>query len=63
MPCPPSSITDTDAQFYSFLGQAQWVRRLRPDLDLAMKTTVKLADDSLMGIEKLTIGGVNTVRG
>jgi len=59
-PFDPSSI---DGEFVSFLGQGQYTRRLLPQLDLALRGTAQLANDSLLGIEKLAVGGINTVRG
>ncbi|MEQ8859223.1 MAG: ShlB/FhaC/HecB family hemolysin secretion/activation protein [Pseudomonadales bacterium] len=59
----PFDPSGTDARFTSFLGQVQWVRRLRDGLDVATKATLQVADDPLMGVEKLAVGGINTVRG
>lgn len=59
----PLDPSGTDARFTSFLGQAQWVKRWRDSLDVAVKATVQIAEDPLMGVEKLAVGGINTVRG
>ena len=53
----------TDAEFTTFLGQAQYLRRLTDSVQVALRATLQLADDPLLGIEKLSMGGVNTVRG
>jgi hemolysin activation/secretion protein len=55
-----------DAQFFAWLGQAQWAHRF-PDWglgsELVAKVDLQVADDSLLTLEKLAIGGQRTVRG
>ncbi len=53
-----------DGQFFSWLGQFQWIRRL-PWLNsqLLFHTDIQLAHDSLLPLEKFSIGGRRSVRG
>ena len=52
-----------DSQFFSWQGQAQWVNVLGPDALLLLRGNVQLADDSLLTLEQLSLGGQSTVRG
>ena len=53
-----------DSQFASFLGQAQYVRRLDDrDTQLLVRGAVQWSADPLMSIEQMPIGGFQTVRG
>jgi hemolysin activation/secretion protein len=53
-----------DGQFFAWLGQAQYVRRLNEaDWQLALRGDVQLTPDPLLPIEKIAIGGLDTVRG
>lgn len=56
-PSPP------DGQFFSWLGQAEYVRRLAPDALLLVRGGLQVADRPLVPIEQLSIGGPQTVRG
>jgi hemolysin activation/secretion protein len=53
----------TDARFFSWLGQFQWVQRLSSKNLLLARINAQLTPDSLLSLEKFSIGGVNTVRG
>ncbi len=64
--------TGVDGRFDLFLGQGLFIYRLNTlplfaDLNeraqLVTRTTLQLAFDPLMSIEKIAIGGVNTLRG
>ncbi|ASC74055.1 Hemolysin activation-secretion protein [Halomicronema hongdechloris C2206] len=55
--------TGPDSRFFSWQGQAQWVRLLAPDTLLLLKGSVQLTPDSLLGLEQIGIGGQATVRG
>lgn len=55
--------TGTDGQFFSWLGQFQWVQRLSPRALLLARLNAQLTGDSLLSLEKLSIGGFDTVRG
>jgi hemolysin activation/secretion protein len=53
-----------DSRFVSWLGQFQWVQRLGLlDSQLIFRADAQLADDSLMSLEQIVLGGRYTVRG
>jgi len=52
-----------DSRFFSWQGQAQWVRLLAPDTLLLLKGGLQLTPDSLLGLEQIGLGGQSTVRG
>lgn len=52
-----------DTRFFSWRGQAQWVRLLAPDTLLLLRGDVQLADRSLLPFEQFGLGGQETVRG
>lgn len=52
-----------DTQFFSWRGQAQWVRLLAPDTILLVRGDLQLADRPLLPIEQFGIGGLLSVRG
>lgn len=54
--------TGTDGRFFSWLGQFQWVQQLSPDILLVTRINGQLTPDSLLSIEKFSLGGINTVR-
>jgi hemolysin activation/secretion protein len=51
-----------DGEFFTWLGQFQWVRRLGPG-EIVFRTDLQLAKDPLLPLEKLSVGGANSVRG
>ncbi|MEH2027100.1 ShlB/FhaC/HecB family hemolysin secretion/activation protein [Nostoc sp.] len=53
----------TDGCFFSWVGQFQWVQRLSPRILMLAKVNTQLTGDSLLSLEKISIGGVDTVRG
>ena len=53
----------TDGRFFSWLGQFQWVQRLSSRTILLARLNAQLTGDSLLSLEKFSIGGVDTVRG
>ncbi len=55
--------TGTDAKFFSWIGQFQWVQRLSPRIVLITKIDAQLTPDSLLPLERFSIGGGDTVRG
>jgi len=58
------SETEPDGRFTAFLGQLQYARRAGPfSGELLFRGMTQYAFDSLLGIEKMPIGGFNTVRG
>ncbi|MEH1816010.1 MAG: ShlB/FhaC/HecB family hemolysin secretion/activation protein [Nostoc sp.] len=52
----------TDGRFFSWVGQFQWVQRLSPRILMLAKVNTQLTPDSLLSLEKISIGGVDTVR-
>lgn len=55
--------TSTDGQFFAWLGQFQWVQQLSPRNLLVARIDAQLTPDSLLSLERFSIGGVDTVRG
>lgn len=55
--------TGTDGRFLSWLGQFQWVQLLSSRTLLVTRVNAQLTPDSLLSLEKFSIGGVDTVRG
>ena len=53
-----------DGRFFAWLGQLQYVRRLPwRDIQVILRTDLQLADDSLLSLEQIAIGGRYSVRG
>ena len=52
-----------DSQFFSWQGQAQWVRLLAPDTLLLLRGSTQIASDVLLSQEQFGLGGQLTVRG
>jgi len=55
--------TGTDGRFFSWLGQIQWVQQLSSRNLLVARIDAQLTPDSLLPLERFSIGGVDTVRG
>lgn len=57
--------TGTDGRFFSWLGQFQWLQALnkKRDTTLVVRAASQLTGDSLLPLEQLSIGGIDTVRG
>lgn len=55
--------TETDGKFFAWQGQFQWVRQLSSRTLLVARIGSQLSTDSLLSLEKFSLGGVNTVRG
>lgn len=55
--------TGTDGRFFSWLGQFQWVQQLSPRNLLVARIDAQLTPNSLLSLERFSIGGVDTVRG
>ncbi|MBR8837194.1 MAG: ShlB/FhaC/HecB family hemolysin secretion/activation protein [Stigonema ocellatum SAG 48.90 = DSM 106950] len=53
----------TDGRFFSWLGQFQWVQQLSPKTVMLARLSGQLTPDSLLSIEKFSVGGLDTVRG
>lgn len=53
-----------DGQFFTWLGQFQWLRRLGfLESQTLFRVDLRLSDDPLLPMEKFAIGGADTVRG
>lgn len=52
-----------DSRFFSWQGQAQWVRVLAQDTLLRLRADIQLADQVLLSAEQFSIGGFGSVRG
>ncbi|MGJ3251938.1 MAG: ShlB/FhaC/HecB family hemolysin secretion/activation protein [Elainellaceae cyanobacterium] len=53
----------TDARFFSWVGQFQWVQQLSSRNLVITRLSTQLTPDSLLSLEQFSIGGVDTVRG
>jgi hemolysin activation/secretion protein len=56
----------TDGRFFAWLGQFQWVQRLgnQPSSPVLInRINAQLTPDSLLSLERFSLGGVDTVRG
>jgi hemolysin activation/secretion protein len=53
-----------DGRFFSWLGEAQWVRKLDLlKMQVLAKTTIQLSNDHLFPLEQIAVGGRYSVRG
>ncbi|BAY60911.1 surface antigen D15 domain-containing protein [Calothrix brevissima NIES-22] len=52
-----------DGQFFTWRGQAQWVRLLAPETLFLLRTDLQIADRYLLASEQIGLGGQATVRG
>ncbi|HAJ64306.1 MAG TPA: hypothetical protein DCP31_37945, partial [Cyanobacteria bacterium UBA8543] len=52
-----------DSRFFSWRGQAQWVRLLAADTLFLIRTDVQLSDRALVPLEQFGLGGQQSVRG
>jgi len=52
-----------DSRFFSWRGQAQWVRLLAPDTLLVVRGDMQLADTALVPLEQFGLGGLERLRG
>jgi hemolysin activation/secretion protein len=58
----PTAMTPT-GQFFAWLGQAQYVRRIYRDWEALVRSDLQLSDRPLFQIEQFALGGIDTVRG
>ncbi len=56
-PTPPTG------RFFTWLGQAQYVRRVFGNWELLARGSLQLSHDPLFPIEQFVLGGISTVRG
>ena len=52
-----------DSEFFSWQGQAQWVRLLGQDSLLLARLSTQIADRALLSLERFGLGGQGSVRG
>jgi hemolysin activation/secretion protein len=52
-----------DSRFFSWRGQAQYVRQLAPKTLLLLRSDLQLANSSLLSLEQISTGGDRSVRG
>ena len=55
--------TGTDGRFFSWLGQFQWVEQFTGGKLLVTRVNAQLTSDSLLPLERFSVGGIGTVRG
>ncbi|MBD2256863.1 ShlB/FhaC/HecB family hemolysin secretion/activation protein [Pseudanabaena sp. FACHB-2040] len=53
----------TDGRFLAWLGQLQWVEQFAPGTLLLTRLNAQLTPDSLLPLERFSLGGIDTVRG
>jgi hemolysin activation/secretion protein len=59
-----SSLPGTPtAKFFSWLGQAQYVRRIYGDWEILVRSDLQLANKPLFQMEQIAFGGLGSVRG
>ncbi|MBW4562467.1 MAG: ShlB/FhaC/HecB family hemolysin secretion/activation protein [Mojavia pulchra JT2-VF2] len=52
-----------DSRFFAWQGQAQWARLLAPETLLLLRVNTQLASRSLLPLEQLGLGGIDSIRG
>ncbi|MEL6163359.1 MAG: ShlB/FhaC/HecB family hemolysin secretion/activation protein [Cyanobacteria bacterium J06628_3] len=52
-----------DGRFFSWLGQFQWVQQTGRNTLIVSRINAQLTPDGLLPLEKISLGGVGTVRG
>lgn len=62
-PIPGIDEEIPDSRFFSWQGQAQWVRSLGPDALFLMRSNLQLSDRALLSLEQFAAGGFRSVRG
>jgi hemolysin activation/secretion protein len=55
--------TGPDTEFFTWRGQAQWIRQLAPQTLLVLRSDLQWSDRALVSFEKFSLGGQSTVRG
>jgi hemolysin activation/secretion protein len=52
-----------DGEFFTWRGQAQYLRLLSPDTTILVQSDLQLATTPLVSLEQFSLGGVDTIRG
>jgi hemolysin activation/secretion protein len=60
---PPVGSPSITGNFFDWLGQAQYVRRIYRDWDAVVRSDLQLSSRPLFPIEQFALGGIDTVRG
>ena len=60
---PEDPFPTPDSRFFSWRGQAQWVRQLAPDTLFLLRGDIQLANKVLVPLEQFGIGGFDRLRG
>lgn len=55
--------TGTDGRFFSWIGQFQYLQQISPRLVFLTRLNTQLTPDSLLSLERFSLGGIQTVRG
>lgn len=55
--------TFPDSTFFAWRGQAQWIKRIDPDILFILRGDIQLSDRPLLALEQFSIGGQESVRG
>jgi hemolysin activation/secretion protein len=59
-----NNLDEPDGEFFSWLGQGQFIHRLLDSQNLlVLRGTLQAADQRLLALEQLSLGGMDTVRG
>lgn len=56
-------VPEPDSKFWSWRGQAQYLRLVTPDTTLLVRQDLQLAGDALLPAEQFSVGGAVSVRG
>ncbi len=57
------NAVEPDSRFFSWQGQAQWVRLLAPQTLVLVRGNIQLATTSVVPLEQFSLGGTQSVRG
>lgn len=60
---PLSDAELPDSNYFLWRGQVQWLRLLKPNTTLLLRSGIQIADRPLLSLEQFSIGGDYTVRG
>ena len=59
------SSEEPDAEFFSWRGQAQWLKLINPEsnINFLLRSDIQVSDSKLVPLEQISIGGGESVRG
>ncbi len=60
---PIPGVASASSEFFSWLGQAQYVHRVFDDWEAVLRSDLQLSNSPLFPIEQFALGGIDTVRG